>query len=423
MAPKKRPTAGAPMTGGTGSSSLGGGGGAAMNFRPVIEKGRWAAKGTKPLPEPITVPEIFTKVIIHGCRRVLFIDPKIRLTAYLVLLFFVSLLSDYLPFPKTYFSNSSNIPNTYFVKFSWAWTFILTGIFTYLTSAVYCCGDRKGIMRHMGRLIVGTIVWFLWTNIFTMVEESTGQCILKDGSSLFSIRTRRTCIAKNGKWTSFDISGHSFLLIWCVFVMIEEAKAIIGWDGIKDLIRNEEHYRNKVSQPGATLLPTETSLNSLSEEDFEQLKTNFSQYDMPAKIVLILMTMLCILWDLMIIATSVYFHVMIEKVIGGFTAAITWFVVYRGFYYLTASPGFPGSGYFRYNFESKAAAVVTKSSGSTSSSSGATSKGKGASSSSSTRQRVRESDELPKFMGMPLYALRNPKKEENIDLDLIEGSK
>jgi hypothetical protein len=405
MAPKKRPSVGAAT-----SSPIGGP--VTSNFRSAADKGRWGAKpaGTKPLPEPITVPEIFTKVILHGCRKILFLDPKIRIMTYAVMLFFFSLVSDYLPFPRTYFAYSDNIPNTYFVKFSWGWTFLFTGLFMYLTSAVYCCGDRKRILRHMGRLLVGTIIWFVWTHIFSVIEESTGQCLLKDGTSLYSVKSRRTCFSKNGKWTSFDISGHSFLLIWCVFVITEEAKAIVGWDGIKDLIRNEEHYRSKLAQPGlsSSELPTETSLSSLSEEEFDNLKNNFAQNDIFVKVALIGMTWLCVLWDFMVLMTAIYFHVMIEKVLGGMAAAFSWMVIYRGFYSLKSSPGLPGQGAFKYNFDAKSTGIPLKSSVS------ATAKVKGA---TAARGRVGNGGdgELPKFMGMPLTGLKYAKKDDNLD--------
>lgn len=124
----------------------------AANFRPFVEKGRWAAKGTLPLPEPTTVPEILVKVVIHGCRKVLFVDPKLRLMVYAVLLFFFSLVSDYLLIPKTYFAYKENALNQYFVKFSWAWTFVFTGMFMYLTSAAICCGNRSRISRQARKI-------------------------------------------------------------------------------------------------------------------------------------------------------------------------------------------------------------------------------------------------------------------------------
>jgi len=91
---------------------------AQLKFRPPSDHGGKAnRKGTKPLPDPVTVPEILTKVLVHVCRKVLFVDPKIRIMIYAVLFFFVSLMADNMTFPKTYFASKGNILNQYFVKF------------------------------------------------------------------------------------------------------------------------------------------------------------------------------------------------------------------------------------------------------------------------------------------------------------------
>lgn len=214
---------------------------------------------------------------------------------------------------------------------------------------------------------------------------------------------------------SFDISGHAFLLIWCVFFICEEAKAIIGWDNIKELIRTEEYNRIKAGQQGTSgdAALGETSLNVLSDEEFAELKTRYNVYNVPAKIVLMFMTMLCMLWDLMILMTSVYFHVMVEKVLGGLIAAFTWFVIYRGLYKSVSFIGLPGNGLFKYNFESKSTTPYAKASSqasSSSNSSSSTSSKARAAGSGQGRQRAKEPDDIPKFLGMPLYALQKGKK-------------
>lgn len=378
-----------------------------------VDKGRWAKpKGTKPVQDPITGGEIFTKVLVHFCRKILFLEVKYRLTAYAILLFFASLVTDYMPFPKTYFAYSDNFLNQYFVKFSWGWTFVLTGAFMYLTTAVYCCGNRQQILRHFTRLAIATVVWFVWTNLFSMIENATGQCITKD-QVLYSVKGRRSCVAKGGKWTSFDISGHAYLLIWCIFFITEEARAIIGWDGIKDYIRHEDHNRGRAQLYGASAPDTfeETPLKALTDEEFESLKENYKKYDVIAKVVLIGLTLLTVLWDIMIVATALYFHVMIEKVIAGLIASFMWFVVYRGVYSLEMSPGLPGSGLFKYNDIKPsvlAAPIAPKSSFA-----------KGSPSSVKASKPKESPDDLPKFMGMPLYALR--KRKDDLEMEDLDG--
>ena len=44
----------------------------------------------------------------------------------------------------------------------------------------------------------------------------------------------------------FFFPGHAFLLIWNNLFILEEAKAYLGWERIKDMLRNEEHKRSAI---------------------------------------------------------------------------------------------------------------------------------------------------------------------------------
>ena len=129
--------------------------------RPPVEKGRWAAKGTKPLPEQASIKHVISVMIIHLCRKVLFIETRVKITLYSLALFFGSLVFDFMPVPRTYLSSKDNIFNLYFVKIGWAWLLSIVGSFVYLTSATYGCGRVPVIQQHMGRLVVGE--YFLLT--------------------------------------------------------------------------------------------------------------------------------------------------------------------------------------------------------------------------------------------------------------------
>ena len=126
--------------------------------RPPVEKGRWAAKGTKPLPDQPSIKHIMSIMVVHICRKVLFIETKVKITLYSFSLFFGSLLFDFLPVPRTYLAMRDNIFNIYFVKIGWAWLLFIVGSFVYLTSATYGCGKSTIIQQHMGRLVVGKLL-------------------------------------------------------------------------------------------------------------------------------------------------------------------------------------------------------------------------------------------------------------------------
>ena len=83
-----------------------------------IEKGRWAAKGTKPLPEQASVKYVLSLIVVHVCRKVLFIPTEVKVMLYSLGLFFGSLVCDFLPLPNVYMGQRDNVFNVYYVKVS-----------------------------------------------------------------------------------------------------------------------------------------------------------------------------------------------------------------------------------------------------------------------------------------------------------------
>ena len=94
---------------------------------------------------------------------------------------------------------------------------------------------------------------------------------------------------------------------------------------------------------------------------------------------------------------------MIEKVIASCLAVVTWFILYRVIYIQKWSPGLPGeNGPFKYvTFQSKSYKYIQKRRESFRNNP----EGKG--------ERWGKKEDVPKFMGMPLYAL-NPQNKSAI---------
>ncbi|GAB6033089.1 hypothetical protein CHUAL_012702 [Chamberlinius hualienensis] len=297
----------------------------------VNERSRESFKGTKPLPDPITLKGMSVVLIMHLCRKYLVMDTLRKLAFYAALLVLGSLICDFFPLPAIFFANKRNMLNVYFAKLSWGWTLTLVGVFTALTSNVYCCGERRRVQRHLSRLVVGTAVWFFCTKSFVIIESLTRYC--PNGSTTLS---QKECISKPG----FDISGHAFLLIYCSLVLHEEAKAIRGWDRISDLIRDEAFDEDSV-------------LKILSESELNSLKTLYEKYNHYVKGSFISITALGLLWDFMLVGTILYHHTISQKVAGGFIAIAAWFLTYKVWFTFDMSPGLPGQGLFKYNFEQK----------------------------------------------------------------------
>lgn len=355
-----------------------------------------APTGRRPLPEPMTIANTILMVILHVCRKAVLIDAKYKVGIYLGFLFVGSTISDIgFPIPRTYLANKNNIFNLYFVKLGWGWTFTLTSLYIYLSTSVYCAGDKRRTMHHLLRMVVGTAVWFLVTNFFVFIEARTGSC------SSSKITSRVNCLNRGHRWIGFDISGHCFLLIYCHLLIAEELRTLFNWERIADIIRNEQFDDDS---PMKNL--TEEQKQSLRElypryllrdanqtyliDDLERIssiiyiyiyihisdtfpytKPNYidqkqTYYDNNNKIIkdnakflyrrytpyiralFLALTALAVLWDVMLVGTVLYFHTMVQKVAGGIFAVLCWYFTYRFWYPSGILPPTPGVGLIRY---------------------------------------------------------------------------
>ncbi|XP_053606907.1 acyl-coenzyme A diphosphatase FITM2 [Plodia interpunctella] len=309
-----------------------------MNFK--VQNDQPEGKGTKPIREASSITEILVLMIVHICKKLLFFDTNLKIALYLGALFLLSLIADVLTFPKTYFSRSDNVFNQYFVKIGWFWTLFLTVPYVLLTSYTTCCGKRKLIVTgHMLRLFIATIFWYSWTTLFNIIETKYGRCNSK------SFDNKITCLKNGHFWNGFDISGHCFILIYSSLVMIEEAKSINGWERIKDYIR-DERYSRSVDDKSVSTNP----LKNINADELEVLRVSYDNFTPYVRAFLIAISLLQLLWDVMLVSTILYYHIMVEKFISGVIAILTWFVTYRVWYTIpNIVPNLPGDGIFKYN--------------------------------------------------------------------------
>ncbi|XP_053664795.1 acyl-coenzyme A diphosphatase FITM2 [Anopheles marshallii] len=394
MANKRKPIHTPSAPGGVGGAAGGNAARPQMNFRQGLNDttARSEAKGTRPTATPTSIREVLTMMVLHVCKKIIFFDTSLKVPLYLGSLFIVSLIGDFLPYPKTYLARTDNLFNVYFVKLGWAWTLLFAFPYLAMTSITICCGDNQRLLRnHLPRLGIATVFWFVWTKLFNIIESSYGRCSVRG----FDAKT--ACLKAGHLWNGFDISGHAFILIYSSLVLMEEARPIIGWESIKDLLRNEEHNRNNndTSQ-------TSNPLKSLKDEDLKALKYFYNRFTPTIRLFFIGMTMLQLLWDLMLVGTMLYHHRMVEKVLSGIIAVVTWFVTYRAWYPIpTVLPDPVGKGLFNYQSISKPEiglrrrASLLQHGGGSSAAAGA-----------NLNNTTGSSKEIPKFMGMPLYAAR-----------------
>jgi hypothetical protein len=165
---------------------------------------------------------------------------------------------------------------------------------------------------------------------------------------------------------------------------------IVGWDNIKEHLKVEDHNR-RVQDPS----PSSNPLRNLNETEISSLKMLYQKYTPIIKLLFFGITVLQLLWDIMLVCTMLYYHRMVEKVVGGLIAIVTWFFTYR-FWYTSKSilPDGAGKGTFNYQQKAVQAPMARRNS------------------LLQNKAKVSTSSELPRFMGRPIYQQFAAKRDD-----------
>lgn len=227
----------------------------------------------------------------------------IRRHLYLILIAITlcgSLVKEFCPLPDSYLNNKRNVLNVYFVKVAWGWTLWLLLPFIAVTN-FSLTRNIKDVLRRMTSLLVGTAVWYTCIQFFLFIENLTGNCynstalevVLEQGS-------RRECIIGGGFWYGFDISGHSFLLPYCVLLIVEETTVI------------------------------------------HELKLDRNRkIDVLISVLFVFLGILSLIFIWMYLCTALYFHEVDQKLFGTAFGLVGWYGTYKSWYTLPYSPGLP----------------------------------------------------------------------------------
>ncbi|KYN37057.1 hypothetical protein ALC56_08848 [Trachymyrmex septentrionalis] len=362
--------------GSSGYSGIGPRSGSRMNFRPSNTQ-QEDRGGTRPTAAPSSIGLILVTMLLHVCKKSLLFDTRLKVAIYCGTIFIVSLIADFITMPRTYFSRSDNALNQYFVKWGWGWLLSIIVPWVVMTAHTLGCGRRPILLRHLARVMLATCAWLIWTKLFNYIEINYGRCL---GTRDIHMQSKAKCLQSGRFWSGLDISGHTFILIYSSLILAEEGSSLVGWEGIKDLIMREEHTRS---------VPTETStgpLRNLSDDDLGFLKKAHRALTPYLRGLFVAMTLQQLLWDIMLVSTMLYYHIMIEKFLGGAAAVITWYVTYQWWYKLPriGLPA-PGDGLFKYN-EIKINPEVN----------------------ARVRRSTLNGTSQPRFMGMPIRTMQEP---------------
>lgn len=173
-----------------------------------------------------------------------------RVIAYCAIILIGSLSS----LPEDYRIDKRNILNQMFVKLGWFWTLALLAP---LTLAHVKSTDRDAVSQGLLKLVTSTIIWYISVNTFQYIDDLTG----------------------------FDISGHTFLLIFSNLIITSELR-ISG-------------YRLK----------------------------QYSDLNSRGKLLKVLPLILSLLWDFMLVQTAIYYHTIVQKAIAAMWAFSSWYLI------------------------------------------------------------------------------------------------
>uniref|UniRef100_A0A6V7HM69 FIT family protein n=1 Tax=Bracon brevicornis TaxID=1563983 RepID=A0A6V7HM69_9HYME len=311
-----------------------------LNYRPNPGVQSDRGIGTKPTTSPSSIGLIMTTMLLHVCKKSLLFDTSVKVGIYFLGIVLISGTAEAYPPPKTYFARSDNVFNRFFVKWSWAWLLSVIVPWLLLTSQTIGCGRRSVTIKHVLRIMIATFMWLVCTKWFTYIENTYGRCMnTKD----LTLQTKSSCLKAGKFWRGFDISGHSFILIYASLILAEEGAALVGWEGINDIMVKEEYSRNMAEKCSG-------ALSKLTDTELSILKKNYRLFSPYIRGLFVGMTLQQILWDVMLVSTMLYYHSMAEKFIGGAFAVLVWFFTYRWLFKICLMS--PGEGIFKYNVAS-----------------------------------------------------------------------
>ncbi|XP_043945930.1 acyl-coenzyme A diphosphatase FITM2 [Protopterus annectens] len=220
---------------------------------------------------------------------------------FLVVSLVGSVTKELVTLPPFYFTSKRNFLNMLFVKFAWGWTLVLLLPFI----SIVCYHVHRSvtvILQRLSALLVGTAVWYFFTWLFMFIEESTGDCYVSEVNTTLSGYSSRSDCKKNGLfWSGFDISGHSFLLPYCALMIWEETAVI------------------------------------------EKINESFKSQSLRHIVIILfsLLNLLALIWCLMFLCTSFYYHDIPQKIIGTVFGMLSWYGTYLYWYQKPVSPGHP----------------------------------------------------------------------------------
>lgn len=153
--------------------------------------------------------------------------------------------------------------------------------------------------------------------IFEVIEQSTAACTHRN---IVTGLSKKECYLRDDHvYHSFNISGHSFLLTYNVLLLMEESKEILRFLGLG------RRFSRTSTENGTG----KDSLAKLDKAEMHRLRLRCITMAPLIALGIVMVGVLALLWDFMLIVTSIYYHTFWEKLIGTSLAFAMWYVLYK----------------------------------------------------------------------------------------------
>ncbi|KAI1722668.1 inositol phospholipid synthesis and fat-storage-inducing TM domain-containing protein [Ditylenchus destructor] len=235
--------------------------------------------------------------VVSVAKKYLFLDVRYRAMSYFCAIVLLSYIAAILPPSKSsYFVQKHNILNQYGTKLGWFWTSILLIPFMWWTSSLHYESMSKAFCA-LSRYAIATFLWYFCTGIFMHVEQQTSGC----SDSYECNGSDQCCTGKRA--TGFDISGHTFLLLYSILIINEEVSS----------------FRNWPKAPRTTPM----HIPNVGEYNAYKKTTKYIRY------LFVGLFCLHLFWDLQLVITVLFYHELLHKVFAAAIAVLCWASTYR----------------------------------------------------------------------------------------------
>ena len=220
---------------------------------------------------------------------------RAKMAALLALLMACSALCALDLGPASALADPRNPLNRYLAKFSWGWTLVCVLPVNALCAFLYCALEWRAAAGHVARVGVAHAVWFGVTSLVDAFVLPLG----------------------------FDVSGHVFLLSYCIWVLTEECSGVRLelWREFPSALQLQERVVDKLSQRRRALLPRLHTAMGWLVELWELMGV--------AEV---------ITWYFIFAVSCLYFHSLVEKLAGYGLSCLAWYLTYGLLY---GRPFFP----------------------------------------------------------------------------------